>query len=252
MALRWVGASDAADLRVEPLAFKGTMEVRAAIPPGPADVDERLACAHFRCQTGGPARTGEDCLVCARYRGWRDGPAPSEITITCGWNEREPVAMRMTCASAVVAVSPEATCAEAELIALAAGVRHMLVVAHGALHGVISLRDLAARAHDPVKRHMRHDVFVLRSDATLGEAAAGMAALRLGCLPVLDIHDVVAGLITRSDLRRAGAPPAILGERFCAGCGATHGVRPDPRDGEEYCQHCIEAFDDLCGPYQGG
>src|SRR5579864_7820831 len=117
MGVRMVGSGESADIRVEPLAFAGTMEVHALVGPGAPEPEERLACARFRCQKGGPSRSGEDCLLCARLRGWKDGPSPSEITITCGWSGDEPVSARMTRAPALLTISPELPCEEAEELA---------------------------------------------------------------------------------------------------------------------------------------
>jgi CBS-domain-containing membrane protein len=160
----------------------------------------------------------------------------------------------MTRAPALVAIEPERSCAEAVTRAHAAGVHHLVVASHGRLEGMVSLRDICALdvADQPIKHHMHREVFALRSDATLGEAAAAMAALGVGSLPVLESDGVVAGLLTRSDLRSAGVTDSILGARRCASCGETHGVRLDPRDGAEYCLVCEERFEEFCGPSEMG
>ena len=212
MTVRLVGRGESADLRVEPIGFEGIMQVRALVPPGAADVDERLAVARFRCQNGGPQRTGQDCLLCGRYRGWRDGPDEKEITIHCSFTDRESVSARMTLSSAISTVSPETTWKEAEALAARAGVHHLLVTVEGRLIGVTCGCEFGKHADDePVRASLGPNVFVIEASASLGEAAAAMAELRIGCLPVLD-DGKLAGVITRNDLRRAGVSADLLGE----------------------------------------
>jgi hypothetical protein len=86
---------------------------------------------------------------------------------------------------------------------------------------------------------MSREVFVIDADASLNEAVAGMAALQIGCLPVVQKGDLV-GVITRGDLRRAGIDEALLGARYCASCGSPHGVCPDPRGAVEFCLDCLD------------
>ena len=52
---------------------------------------------------------------------------------------------------------------------------------------------------------MSQEVMAIEPSATLGEAAAAMAALGIGCLPVVS-ERLVAGIVTLGDLRRFGVP----------------------------------------------
>lgn len=89
------------------------------------------------------------------------------------------------------------------------GVRHLAVLRDGALHAVVSLRDLVAE-NVTQRRHLTVDdvrrageVHVTAPSARVREAAARMARSHVGCLPVLGDDGVVVGMLTRSDLLRA-------------------------------------------------
>jgi hypothetical protein len=201
MGVRMVGSSETADLRVEPISFEHCIDVAAHVPAGAAEIEERLMVARFRCQHGGPKHTGQDCLACGHYRGWKDGPGFDSITIRCGFSDRDPVTVRMTCAPALVTVAPETMWREAEARAAEANVHHLLVMSGERLVGVTCACEVGRHPPDePVRAALGPTVFAVEVDATLGEAAAAMVRLGLGCLPVLD-HGALVGVITSSDLR---------------------------------------------------
>ncbi len=92
---------------------------------------------------------------------------------------------------------------------VAGGFRHLVVLKEGALHGVVSLRDLVAEnvsqrpdfvVHDAMRGGPVHTIGVGES---LREAADRMCREHVGCLPVLDDEGAVVGVLTRTDLRRA-------------------------------------------------
>jgi acetoin utilization protein AcuB len=250
MGVRMVGAGETADLWIRPLAFEGSGDTNAIVPPGFAEGDERLVCARFRCQKGGSERTGNDCLVCDRYRGWED-VSPSQIRIRCTWSGHDAVYDRMTRASEMLTVAPELLCSEAEARARNASVRHVVVARGDELVGVVCRCQLyRARPELPIGDIVAPHVFALDIYATLGEAVAAMAELGVGCLPVLD-DGALVGVITRGDLRRMGAPEALLGARYCAGCGSPHGVRSDDH-GVDTCLDCLDVHDMFLDPLQFG
>src|SRR5262249_54485938 len=125
----------------------------------------------------------------------------------------------------------------------AAHVHHLPVLHRGALVGEICGCDLrAAPARDAVARHMRRDVYAISIGATLTEAAGAMSRLGIGSLFVF-AGPKLAGILTRSDLRRVGAPEEAIGGARCVACGSGHGVRPDPlHDGLVYCPDCSDAY----------
>ncbi|HSN33978.1 MAG TPA: CBS domain-containing protein, partial [Ideonella sp.] len=98
---------------------------------------------------------------------------------------------------------------------------------------------------------MASTVYAVEPTATLGEAAAAMKALSVGCLPVVE-RDRPVGVVTRGDLRRAGAPEPELGAHRCVECGSVHGVRTDAHSGLECCLDCIDLFTALGNDYGEG
>jgi CBS domain-containing protein len=114
----------------------------------------------------------------------------------------------MTDASALVVIDPSTSCRAAEELACRHAIHHLLVVAHGALVGVLCRCDLALhRDHDDVtiRSLMAEEIFAIHPTATLGAALAAMRTLKVGCLPVV-ADGFLVGVISRGDLRRAGIP----------------------------------------------
>jgi predicted transcriptional regulator len=156
-------------------------------------------------------------------------------------------------ARAVVTVAPDTPCDTADERARELGVRHLFVVDEGKLVGVLCRCDLYPEPEPraDVATRMASSVYVLDPSATLGEAAAAMKTLGVGCLPVV-ARDRPVGLVTRGDLRRAGVPETALGAHCCLECGSVHGVRPDAHSGLEYCLDCIDLFTALGNDYGEG
>ncbi len=156
-------------------------------------------------------------------------------------------------ARAIVTVAPDTPCSQADDRARSLGVRHMFVVDGGKLVGILCRCDLypEPEASAEVASRMASHVYALEPTATLGEAAAAMKELSVGCLPVVQ-RDRPIGLVTRGDLRRAGVPEPALGAHCCVECGSVHGVRPDAHGGLEYCLDCIDLFTALGNDYGEG
>jgi hypothetical protein len=219
-------------------------EGRRELPVREVDRASSFVTVRVDCQAGADAKTGLDCLMCHRFRGWDLRP-DGEVMIRCQWSNEDPVIARMTLPAALATVQASASCAEADEAARRAGVRHLLVLDGSHLVGVLCRCDLVdAPPRDPVAALMPEDLFALDSAANLGVAAAAMSRLGVGMLPVVT-DKLVLGVITRGDLRRAGAPEELLGARRCAACGSPHGVRPHPT----YC--CVDFCLD-CLEHEGG
>lgn len=249
MSVRMVGAGEDADLWVRPLAFEGIRDTIGDVPPGLAEGDERLACARVRCHKHGRERSGRQCLVCDGYRGWADAGA-SQIAIRCVWAGHDLASRRMTPIDEMLTVGAAISCGAADELARANDVHHVVVVRGGALVGVTCRCRLdRAEPWQPVADVHGGDVYALDLGATLGEAAAAMATLGVGCLPILD-RGFVAGVITRGDLRRLGAPEAALAPRACVFCGHRHGVRAHDH-GVDVCLDCAELREALFDSGEG-
>jgi len=116
----------------------------------------------------------------------------------------------------VVTISASDRLSTVEDIMTLGRVRHMPVVHAGKLVGVVSERDLlraslsnlSGHRHDErraflhvveIARVMSTPPIVVRSDATVNEAAHIMAEKKIGCLPVVD-GDELVGMITETDI----------------------------------------------------
>jgi signal-transduction protein with cAMP-binding, CBS, and nucleotidyltransferase domain len=109
----------------------------------------------------------------------------------------------------------------------------------------------AAEPDEPISARMTHTVFAIEPTASLDDAAEAMARAHVGCLPVV-AGDAVLGVITRGDLRRAGAPEELLGAMRCTDCGSPHGVRAYEHSGLELCLDCIDLADACDGALECG
>jgi acetoin utilization protein AcuB len=141
----------------------------------------------------------------------------------------------------VVTVAPRTGIGEAGRIAAENGVRHLVVLAGERLVGVLCTCDLRdADPCDEVSSRMSRRVHTVGPLTTIEEAAAQMHRSGIGCLPVMSGACLV-GMLTGTDLRRAGVSDAKFTGRRCAACGSGRHVRPDPRVGNvAFCCDCRE------------
>ena len=191
--------SDVRERVLEEFRFRGVRRTYGEVDAGAAP---ELCAARVDCQLGVEHR-GHDCERCPRLLSWTTGPTEREVTLRCAWLHTDPVADRMTAAPALVAVTPSRLGADADRVAAREGVHRLLVVEDERLVGIVCRCDLERAPAEQVAGVMQRDIACIDAAATLGEAAATMRALGIGCLPVARDGQLV-GIITRGDLVRCG------------------------------------------------
>ena len=136
----------------------------------------------------------------------------------------------------VVMIDASATVAEAQEQVDMRDVHHMIVMENGRLRGVVCSCDLnRGAANATVARVMSSPPIVVLESVDADRAALLLTEAGVGCLPVVAAGRVV-GIITRSDLVRAGALEPIEPSR-CTCCGSCHHLRVEP-DGLVLCTRC--------------
>lgn len=128
-------------------------------------------------------------------RGCEDGWLPASFD--------SPVSALMTPAPSTIVW--ETPIADAHAIARSLGVRHLPVVQHGSLIGLVSDRDLqraagaGRRGTTTVDEIMTRDVATIAPTTSVSEAARTMAQRKIGTLPVVE-DDELVGIVTVTDL----------------------------------------------------
>lgn len=140
--------------------------------------------------------------------------------------------------SKVLWVSPETRAQEAARMATEARVRHLLVLRHRRVVGVLCTCDLEDLAGlEEVGVHMSSPVLTACPLDSLEWAAGCMQRAGIGCLPVVALTGEVLGVITRGDLRRAGV---MVERRRCNACGSARHVQRRPEAGfVSFCAECL-------------
>lgn len=157
----------------------------------------RVSESHVDCPRQGliDARSCEDCSHAIALT--------AECTL-CMATGTEPVWSWMTPAVRIIATSPGICCAVADAEAARAGVHHLPVLDAERQLVAVSCRCDLRGCEGLVADVMSRDVFATGPSTTLAAALAAMEQLRVGCLPVVD-GALLLGLVTRTDLQRAGA-----------------------------------------------
>ena len=117
----------------------------------------------------------------------------------------------------IVAIRADDTLSTVEDIMTLGHVRHMPVVEGGSLVGVVSERDLLRASLSnlsefgieqrraflcgvEIRRVMSEPPVVIDPEATVEAAASVMAGRKIGCLPVVDVHGTLVGMLTETDV----------------------------------------------------
>lgn len=129
----------------------------------------------------------------------------------------------------VRAIPADLDTAAARYTMKSARVRHLVVMEHDVVIGVVSQRDLGG-THEVaipagrVKDVMNRDVVVATPDTTVRAAANLLRGYNIGCLPVVDGNKLV-GIVTTSDLLTLIGEPAKARRTREITPRAKHGAR---------------------------
>lgn len=140
----------------------------------------------------------------------------------------------------LVAVKPTTMVESAKKLTDERGISHLLVMESQKLVGIVCICDFdAARVGAQISDCVTGMPTTVAPSISVLDAVEVMNAGAISCLPVIDGANVV-GVLTRTDLRRAGIASDILGpEAQCASCGTTRHVRAHEATGEEgLCLDC--------------
>jgi CBS domain-containing protein len=138
-----------------------------------------------------------------------------------------------------VYVPPEATVRSASSLVAQQKSNHLIVSDNGNIVGILCTCDLErARGDTLVSQCMRAPVVTVQGGTLVDDAAELMREKSVGSLPVL-AGNLVLGIVTRSDLVRAGVPGASIGTA-CATCGSEQHRRSET----PFCAECLECAHD--------
>jgi CBS domain-containing protein len=146
--------------------------------------------------------------------------------------------VRMIMSRAPVLIGVDSAAHVAQRLALTQGVHHLLAVDGERLRGILCICDLdVARPCALVAEVMHTRVVCVTAEVTIARAGRIVRERGVGCLPVISASRVL-GVVSRRDLRRAGALGIEQGIDVCAGCGDTHGLLPARGLGPAFCATC--------------
>lgn len=136
-----------------------------------------------------------------------------------------------------IAVGPHTTIEEARELVRRRGVRHLLVSDCDNVLGVACTCDLErARPRRPISECMSAPLVRIDASATLDDAIDVMRERGVGSLGVV-AGGLIIGILTRSDLIRAGVTAEVAGA--CPACGTRHHLVA-----AGFCRDCVDLRDD--------
>jgi CBS domain-containing protein len=175
-------------------------------------VREKLCASQLSCQKGMSPRSTVQCLSCPRLVNFI--PKDDSVHVRCLWTDLDHVSELMTLASELVTITTAMTILEAEHVAKAHDIRHLLVVEEGRLIGLVHREDLREEEFglNTISDRVNLCPWTIGPETTLVQAAQLMVERNLGLIPVIANREVL-GVVSRGDLERAGAIDSILGAR---------------------------------------
>lgn len=125
-----------------------------------------------------------------------------------------------------ITIAPDTPVLEARRVMQTRAIRHLLVVEHGRLVGIVTDRDIRLNMPSPattlsiwevnyllarltVREVMTTSVIVVEPDRSAHEAATLLVTEKIGALPVVD-GDRLVGIVTETDFLRAFVDRATL------------------------------------------
>ena len=111
---------------------------------------------------------------------------------------------------AVVTLGPEDNLGLASDIIALGRLRHLPVVDHGRLIGLVTHRDVLRALASPTRQLLAREAMTprprcVRPTTPISRAIRLMLTNRFGCLPVVDAHRHLVGIVTETDLLRYAA-----------------------------------------------
>jgi predicted transcriptional regulator len=137
----------------------------------------------------------------------------------------------------VFGVLPKLSVMEALERAKQRQITHLPVIVDSKVVGIICTCDLEdAALSESISAIAHSPALTIAPDAKLSDAAHWMTKAAVGSL-IVETDGKMVGILTRTDLERAGLADLEFRESACLGCGSFEHVHPNA-SGEWWCARC--------------
>lgn len=137
----------------------------------------------------------------------------------------------------VLGVLPKLSVSEALELANERQITHLPIMVDSKVIGIICTCDLEDAALSESISNIAHaPALTIAPDATLSDAAHWMKKAAVGSL-IVETGGNTVGILTRTDLERAGLSDPEFRESACLGCGSFEHVHPNASS-EWWCARC--------------